>query len=85
MSCPLCKREKRTKWYYADDKISVFDCERCKVPQWVWNEHKENLTKEQIEYGRGKCRKLFGENISFRGPRKILNHYHEHVYTITQK
>lgn len=46
---------------------------------WVWYKHQKKLTTEEIEYGRNKCRKLFGDKISFRGPRKILNHYHEHV------
>ncbi len=79
MTCSLCEREKKTKWHYHDERISIFECESCKVPMWVWNEHKAKLSKKQIEYGRGMCRKLFGEDLSFRGPKKILNHYHEHV------
>lgn len=80
MSCPLCRPiEKKTKWYYEDEKISIFECIHHKIPQWVWHEHKAQLAEEEIEYGRSKCRESFGSNISFRGPKSILVHYHEHV------
>jgi len=80
MKCRLCRPiEKKTKWYYQDDKISIFDCDRCLIPQWVWHKHQKSLAKEEILYARNKCRELFGGDIEFRGPRNILDHYHEHV------
>ena len=80
MKCRLCRPiEKKTKWHYQDDKISIFDCDQHIVPIWVWHEHKKQLTDDEIRYGGDKCRELFGCNISFREPKSILDHYHEHV------
>lgn len=82
MSCPLCKPEKKTKWHYLNDKITILDCISCGIPMWIWNDHKTTLTKDEISYGRSKCHQLFGKNIKFREPRTVLDHYHEHVLKI---
>lgn len=80
MSCDLCRPiARKTKWYYEDDKVSIFDCDQHKIPMWIWHEHKRSLDEDELRYGRDKCRELFGEDISFRGPMSILAHYHEHV------
>ncbi|GAH08469.1 unnamed protein product, partial [marine sediment metagenome] len=39
----------------------------------------KSLAKEEISYARNKCRELFGSDVKFRGPKNILDHYHEHV------
>ena len=80
MRCPLCLPiTPKTIWHGQNDKITILDCDSCNIPMWVWNDHKKDITNEEKEYGRNKCRELFGKKISFRGPRKILDHYHEHV------
>jgi len=80
MSCKLCRPiTKKTKWYYQDDKITILNCDRCIIPMWIWHKHQKNLTEDEIKYGRDKCRKIFGDNITFRKPRLNLDHYHEHV------
>ncbi len=86
MSCPLCRPiEEKTKWHYHGPYVDVFDCISCKIPMWVWHEHKKNITNLDKMHGRDICIQLFGKNISWRGPRKILDHYHEHIIMEVKK
>jgi len=80
MTCPLCERKKITDWAYEDDIIWIARCATHRN-QWMWvlKKHISQPTPEMLEYGRSVCRRLFGENIHFRGPQTIRNHYHEHI------
>lgn len=86
MNCPLCELEKKTDWHYPadglmsehDDSFVVIDCQTCeKTPMWIQLEHGD-CVEEVREAARAWCREKWGD-IDFRGPRKIENHYHEHV------
>jgi len=81
VSCELCNLEKKTKWYYEDDRFIICDCLTCGTPMVVWKEHTLDCTAEE----RGKitevCKRLFGERfLAFRVTmRKIPNHLHWHI------
>jgi len=85
--CPLCNLEKKTRWYYEDDKYVVCDCLTCKVPMVVLKSHLQctcptctfwkMVEKEVTDI----CRDLFGDAfVGFRKEqRQIKFHWHWHV------
>ena len=49
MTCPLCKKEKLTHWYYEGPEFWIADCITCNIPMLVWNEHVKDIPKEKKE------------------------------------
>jgi len=77
--CSLCKHERITHHYFEDERVWIANCAVHGTPMWVLKRHVSQPAPEEVEYGRQKCRELFGENIRFRGPQTIRDHYHEHI------
>jgi len=38
-SCPLCRAERITQWYFESDLCWIADCEICSTPMVVWRAH----------------------------------------------
>ncbi|RLC81206.1 MAG: hypothetical protein DRI61_04270 [Chloroflexi bacterium] len=86
MVCPLCKKEKKSHWYYDGPEFWIADCTTCNIPMVVWNEHVKDIPeekkKELIEF----CKKYFGENIKFRWKmNKIKDHFHFHIENVPKE
>lgn len=81
--CDLCILEKKTKWYYEDERVVVCDCLSCKVPMIVLREHTVRVTPETIAYLVKIAQQVFGENIELRTQqRTVLDHLHWHIFTV---
>ena len=78
-TCPLCNLERRTPWHYESGWFVVLDCETCGGPMWVQRAH--GPANAGIRRGAHvTCRALFGAQITFTGPGRWPDHYHEHVH-----
>lgn len=81
-NCPLCQKEKITKWYYEDDLFWVADCKTCKVPMIVLKRHSVRLTQEEWDRLEVIFKELEKSGISgahdYRR-RAIPNHWHIHI------
>jgi len=79
MDCPLCNLEKKTHWYFENDKYIICDCLTCKVPMFVWKDHDIFPTvQERIEMcSDGKRRFPDKEPRLLR--RQIPDHFHFHM------
>lgn len=78
--CPLCLRERKTKWYYEEHDFWVADCLSCGQPMIVYAHHVDYLSLEMREKALEIVKKLFGENARLRGyMRKITHHWHDHI------
>ena len=83
--CDLCKLEKKTEWFYEDDRIVVFLCKKCKVPVVTIKEHRMNpgvlikvwMKKKLIEIGK----KFYGHDrfVVDKNQRSIKDHLHWHA------
>ncbi len=82
MACDLCKLKKKTKWHYEGPQFAVLDCETCGTPMWVPYTHALYADPVLQVKARAQCQKLFGKGIMFRPPRRIKDHYHEHVVKV---
>ncbi len=79
-NCSLCKAERKTKWYYEDDKVWVADCETCRIPMIVWRDHVMKLKFEDVEHMLWVVLMLFGDGVTIRfKQRKIHDHLHWHI------
>ena len=79
-SCPLCVLGQRTFRYFDCDEFAILDCDSCHVPMIVYRIHGKHPERSIINKAHIKGRELFGGTVTFRDkPRKILNHYHEHI------
>jgi len=81
VNCPFCPPiEKKTKWYYEDDKVVILDCDTCHVPMLVLKRHGEVPSPgERAELLR-LCEKVFNRKVMFRGfMRRYPSHWHEHL------
>jgi Zn ribbon nucleic-acid-binding protein len=79
MSCPLCKAEKLTWWYYEDSLCWIADCKTCGVPLAVLKRHTTQPTPEEVEHMVQIAKKLFpGKRIDFT-MKSILGHFHFHT------
>ena len=78
MSCPLCKRERKTHWYYEDHVVWIADCsshpDKVLI---VLKRHSRLPTPEETEHMEELKRRFFPEK-EFRYPRSILDHFHFH-------
>ena len=86
MSCPLCKRKKKTELYY--ELIWVASCSTCHVPMVVLKRHTTDPTPFEVAWLESHLRKI-GEEVfgkgKFRIDRKqrlILDHIHYHARLI---
>jgi len=80
MSCPLCKAEVKSHWWYRDDLIYVCECISCRQPMVVIWRHAPTPTPEELRRAEMIVKGLFGEKARFRGyMRSIKDHWHEHV------
>lgn len=79
--CPLCKAEKKTRWYYEDNKIWVADCESCGLPMVVLKAHRQSIPPSEIASIKKLLEEIvFKEPIKFRGyMRRYPNHWHDHI------
>lgn len=80
MTCELCIREHRSRWYYEGDTFCIFDCDHCGIPMLVTNKHIMHPSEEFIKEMKKKACELFGTNIEFRTQQqKIRDHWHWHI------
>lgn len=79
MNCDLCNLEKKTKWYYEDEKIVICDCTTCKIPMVVLRKHTMKPTENDIEHICSIARKLFGDVMFRVDQRRIRDHLHWHL------
>lgn len=77
MICLLCLREKKTHWYYEDDRIWIADCLTCRVPMGVTKKH--NASEEDRKYLRKKMEEMFSDATLDDRMRAIPDHYHVHA------
>jgi len=79
VNCPLCNLEKKTHWYFENDKYIICECLTCKVPMYVWKDHDSfPTTDERIEMYSDANRRFPGRNLRLLR-RKIPQHFHFHV------
>jgi len=87
MSCELCNLEKKTKWYYEDERFVVCDCETCKVPMIVLKRHSTELNQEELidlmwiltnAIPKYDSRGLLAVRLD-QNRRKISDHWHAHI------
>jgi len=38
-SCPLCRAERISRWYYESELCWIADCQICSTPMVVWRSH----------------------------------------------
>ncbi len=48
MTCELCEKKHKTKWYYEDDYFYVCNCDTCNVPMIVAKRHTMKLNQEEL-------------------------------------
>lgn len=78
LSCPLCRKEKLTRWFHSDEVCWVAYCsshpDKILI---VLNRHARLPTPEEAEYMSQIADKLF-PGKAWRYPRSILDHFHLH-------
>lgn len=82
MSCELCKREHKTKWYYEneEDIFDIFECETCHLPMVVLKRHDMTITIYEMVFMVMLVKRLFGSDAKLRlEQRKIKDHWHAHI------
>ena len=77
--CPLCKAERKTRWYYEDELVWVADCETCGIPMIVWREHTMTVPLSGLIHMCMVIGKLFGNARVRVKQRKIKDHLHWHI------
>jgi hypothetical protein len=77
-TCPLCKAEKITPWYYEDSIVWVADCASHPNKKIVvLKRHTRKPTMQEKYYMNEVIKKLvLGKR--WRGPKSIPEHYHLH-------
>ena len=79
MKCPLCNLEKKTRWYFENDKYVICNCLTCKVPMYVWKDHDIfPTTEERIQMYSDAQKRFPGKKLRLLR-RKIPQHFHFHV------
>lgn len=76
--CRLCKLEKITTWHFEEEKFVVIDCDKCRVPMYVWRSHVfpvEEEVKKMIKH----VSKYFPEGEIDFERKAIPEHYHFHI------
>ena len=87
--CELCNLEKKTKWYFEDDKWIICDCLTCGIPMLIYKKHTMEIPAKDLSYifhllryNFDDPKRLFGREfnkITFRmSQRKIKDHFHIH-------
>jgi hypothetical protein len=38
-TCPLCRAERITRWYFESELCWIADCQICSTPMVVWRQH----------------------------------------------
>jgi len=85
MTCPLCKKEKLTHWYYEGPEFWIADCITCNIPMLVWNEHVKDTPKEKKEELVKFVKKHFGDQVKIRWRmNKIKDHFHFHIENVPE-
>jgi len=85
MGCPLCIRERKTKWLFENYWLSVFYCDTCGVPLVVLNRHTMTSGREELAAMQAKAdywgKQIYGEGRFYIDPkqRKIKDHLHWHI------
>lgn len=78
-TCPLCKLEKKTKWFYEDKDFVILECMTCRVPMVVTKKHTMKPSNKLVNKMVAKAKELFGENIGVRKTqRSVKDHWHWH-------
>jgi len=79
MSCELCRLEKLTEWKYEDDILVICKC-KTHPNKWmaVLRRHTKepNLTEKYCIVGMINLH--FNDDVKWRGPNSIKDHYHLH-------
>jgi hypothetical protein len=78
MTCPLCNLKKITKWYYESPTYVICDCVSCRVPMYVWRDHKFPSGDQVTEMVDDAKERFPGYRLDFRR-RMVPAHYHFHV------
>jgi len=78
ISCPLCRAEKKTKWYYADKTCWIADCETCHIPMVVARRHGP-ITDIERSLMLAVVNRLFEYKLIRMEPRRIKDHIHWHL------
>jgi len=80
-ACLLCDLEKKTRWYYEDEKVVICDCLSCRIPMLVLREHGHVPSSVERSELLRLVKKLFGEKAKFRGymSSRFPEHWHEHI------
>lgn len=78
-SCPLCKKEKKTHWYYNDTVCWVADCLTCKIPMIVLVRHSMDLTDFEFRHLPEIVEILFPGAKLRKKQKKIKDHLHWHI------
>lgn len=83
--CPLCIRERKTKWLYENHHLSIFYCDTCHVPLVVCNRHTMLPTEQELKRMEEKAdcwgKEIYGEGRFYidQNQRKIKDHLHWHI------
>jgi len=76
--CPLCRAERKTRWYDSNKICWIADCETCHIPMVVARHHgpisdlEKQVMMTVVNY-------LFEYQSIRKTPRRILNHEHWHI------
>jgi len=85
MSCPLCKKEKLTHWYYEGPEFWIADCLTCNIPMLVWNKHVKDIPEEKKKELVKFVKKHFGDQVKIRWRmNKIKDHFHFHIENVPE-
>ena len=80
MKCELCNLEKRTRWYYEDDKWIIADCTSCRGILAVYKMHTLKVPIEDLLVIFRIIKRLFGDVLIRTKMRNIRVHFHFHIY-----
>lgn len=79
--CQLCDLQKKTKWFYEDDKWIICECKTCNRAMIVYKKHTMFVPIADWFAIFNQITSLFGNQITLRfEQRKIKNHFHIHIY-----
>lgn len=78
-SCPLCKKEKKTHWYYSDTVCWVADCLTCQIPMIVLVRHSMDPTDFEFRHLPEIVETLFPGAKLRKKQRVVKDHLHWHI------
>jgi hypothetical protein len=76
--CALCEMEKKTTWYYEDEKIVISD-NLSGHPFVVQKRHGEESEEGLLDHAHDVVDELFGSHTFNTRMNKFPNHFHTHI------